>query len=272
MRYHTYDIRAKELEAALLEIGWAPYQARASTDDTCSPRLLQKPQAINTTHMCVLIRTHPGHNQTIEPLVKGLLVAADPLPGLNMNVFLFNTDPKRYASTLFMETLAKAINTEVGHCVVHVVKGFKTLPLPECYAYDYTDLMLKYVIDATTCSHILVTNGDNMYEPEFVSTVYQHMQQGRHIVGVDFRTHHPRGPAKKAHTVVKVAMKRAHIELGGVVVSRAAIQRTKAEFLPQGINTASMFARDFFFFKALFAGLRSNKDLVLVHKVLLHHM
>ena len=272
IRYHTYDIRAKELEASLLEIGWAPYQARASPDDTCSPTLPSKPQAINRTHMCVLTRTHPGQNQTIEPLVRSLLLAVDPLPGLTMDVFLFNTDPERYASTLFMETIAKAINTEVGYCGVHVVKGFKTLPLPTCYAYDYTDLTLKYVLDATTCSHILVTNGNNMYELEFVSTVYQHMQQGRHIVGVDFMTHHPRGPTNKINTVVKVAMKRGHIELGGVVVSRAAIQRTNAMFLPQGINTINMFARDFFFFKALLAGLQHDNDVVLVHKTLLHHM
>jgi len=115
------------------------------------------------------------------------------------------------------------------------------------WGYRATNYALEFLLDETnmervpsmrpkqTCDYFLFTNADNLYNAEFLETIHPGMRQRLDLLGVGVVTHHPRQSQTDNETKNNLVMQnagfaRAHVDLGAVTVSKAAILSAGARF------------------------------------------
>ena len=224
--------------------------------------------------LCVVVRTYAaGHRSQIRSFLTNVTWA--PVQDIEERVFLVNTDEDSAAggSFEFSEELkreAHCINNKTGRCSVHVLDvPFRARP--KSYGYDATDWALETLQASGGCSHFLVTNGDNRYSPDLLKVVQKEANDGKKLIAWDFITHYKR----MSSNLVSVQLQPGHIDLGSFVVEARVISQSGATFMPDGIGTVDVCARDWHFANGLAKHLLSSggggNQIALVHNVLLEH-
>jgi hypothetical protein len=116
---------------------------------------------------------------------------------------------------------------------------------------------------------ILNQLGDNMYNKAWFDTISPLVLNPMlHLIGWNFVTHHERNGLQQ--TVIETELARKRVDLGSVLVSSEAYKKSGASFLPAGLFTDDMFARDFFAIKKI-ESVISPFNIVILPRVLLFH-
>ena len=228
--------------------------------------------------VCVLVRTYHGHRVHLPGLLTSLFVAAEALHGVFVDVFLVNTEPgaSSPSGSPFPDVLRQmkeaADRGEYGgdgRSSVTVLDAPPNLPWsPEAFGYEFTDWALQRILElgSSRCRWMMFTNGDNYYMPYLFTELEEYIYRGFDMIAFDFITHHFR----LYTNVVHVKMRRGHVDLGAVLISRDVIQGApEAVFLP-GNDTGDKVARDFHFIKRMSRRIPPERT-VLVHRVLFSH-
>ena len=93
------------------------------------------------------------------------------------------------------------------------------------------------------------------------------------LLAYDFVSHHPRG---ERHTNIRVELaERGKVDLASVVERTPLVRRVQSHtlgrpFMPQGIHTTQVFARDYFYARELLSQARPNSTKIL-HQTLVFH-
>ena len=218
--------------------------------------------------MCVIARAYSG-----QDLTSFLSLARQESSNMEVRIFFLNTgadseqNGERFTDKI--KELATSSNKETGCCNVHLLEPpFQSEP--STYGYDLTDWALEALIDSGGCTHFLTTNADNYYIPGFLAATEEEINKGKDLVAFDFLTHHPRDGTN----VIDVKLERKFIDLGSFVISAEVVRKSGATFLPSGLATEEMFARDWFFVDKVQKYMKENKRqgrISLVHKVFYSH-
>eukprot|EP00578_Thalassiosira_sp_NH16_P025891 CAMPEP_0181089152 /NCGR_PEP_ID=MMETSP1071-20121207/7153_1 /TAXON_ID=35127 /ORGANISM="Thalassiosira sp., Strain NH16" /LENGTH=668 /DNA_ID=CAMNT_0023171087 /DNA_START=115 /DNA_END=2121 /DNA_ORIENTATION=+ len=260
--------------------------------------------------ICVIVRTHPHQADllpiTLLSLTQQSYTTSAQHNSYNndegdvaLSIFVVNTDPINYAEFAFMQNAANDANRRVGHAAVTVLgPSFHTTELPpvkNVFGYDVTDRVLDMLLltenhpkyhEDPKCTHFMFTNGDNFYPQNLLESILPAMKIGKQLIAWDFITHH-----KRKSNVISVEIKRRFVDLGAVLVTREAILNTEEgvsiisetesdaqvmgrmmhkRFLPNGIQTSDIFARDYFFFKEIYDQV-GKENVEIIHQVLFVH-
>mmetsp|Transcript_14700 Transcript_14700/g.29993 ORF Transcript_14700/g.29993 Transcript_14700/m.29993 type:complete len:515 (+) Transcript_14700:2-1546(+) len=218
--------------------------------------------------LCVIARAYSG-----QDITSFLSLARQESSNMEVRIFVLNTDADSEQNgvrfTDRIKALAASSNEETGRCNVHLLEPpFQSEP--STYGYDLTDWALEALIDSAGCTHFLTTNADNYYIPGFLAATEENINKGKELIAFDFLTHHPRDGTN----VINVKLERKFIDLGSFVTSAEVIRKSGATFLPNGLATEELFARDWFFVDKVQKYLKENQrqeQISLIHKVLYSH-
>lgn len=212
----------------------------------------------------MIMRTHRGQVNTLPIPLLSLTNQDYDGDDVSVRIFLTNTDPETYSETEFMTGAVRDTNSRAGYEAVTISMA-KDRPVERAYGYDVTDVILGDLLAADYCTHFMVTNGDNFYSSSWLGTILPYINDNKELIAWDFLSHHPRD-----YNVISVKFERKFVDLGSVLFARRAVDRTGARFLPSGILTDDMFARDWWFFKTLKEGA-PNSSVSTIHQVLYAH-
>lgn len=88
-------------------------------------------------------------------------------PNISLRIYLVNTDIASQQFDENLKTKVVKLNADFdGPPVVSIVTGQSTPRRVEknvFYGYDDTDMLLDHMLEDSVCSHVMLTNGDNMY-------------------------------------------------------------------------------------------------------------
>ena len=125
--------------------------------------------------------------------------------------------------------------------------------------YQATDKALEDLLETCGwCTHVLVTNSDNGYHPNFLRDT---LGAGRDLVAVDFVT---QGEALDVNIGV------GGIDLGAVLVSRRALELIRGYLpaLPEAAKAKDVHDADYWFVRR---GVDLGCTTKLIHEVLFYH-
>lgn len=125
--------------------------------------------------------------------------------------------------------------------------------------YQATDRALHDVLEhCRKCTHVLVTNSDNSYHPEFLEKV---LEANQDLVAVDFVTQGQN---------VNVSLGVGGIDLGAVLFSKSILSRIGGytQALPERASPKDVHDADYWFVQK---GLDEGGSLVFLHSVLFYH-
>ena len=168
-----------------------------------------------------LIRTYAGHFDTSNVFnILNHLQSLQKQEHTNWVAVLFNTDTKPLPK--FSQTISKMLKDDPRIQMMYV-------PVNQSYnlwdaGYRATDLALEQLVTSGNADFdwLVVTNGDNIYEPHFLSQ-FSKIDCDTDIVAVDFWSRYPRvGETVTSFSATRcqrVAMKRGYVDLGGAILS-----------------------------------------------------
>jgi hypothetical protein len=136
--------------------------------------------------------------------------------------------------------------------------------------YDRIDIALDYLLAASTCTHFLVTNGDNLYSSDWLNHIQPEIDRGKKLIAWDFTSHHDQLARNNSSNVISVQLERGRIGLGAFLVHRDVIEMTSARFLPEAVFRPSEDDAGFNFLRQLQDALH-DEDITLLHQVLSMH-
>jgi hypothetical protein len=140
------------------------------------------------------------------------------------------------------------------------LKGRKICEYSNYAYYRATDeALLSVVRDCPTCTHVLVTNGDNGYAPTFLHETLKHKEE---LVITDFAHE---GDMKVGE------LELGDLDLGGVLFRKSVLrggQHTFLSSLPPGATAMEVHNADFWFAKK---AVQDGASFTVVHKLLFYH-
>lgn len=116
------------------------------------------------------------------------------------------------------------------------------------------------MVDCPTCTHVLVTNGDNSYHPDFLVTA---LKEQRDLVITDFLSQ---------GKLVDSDFKLARLDLGGVLLDKKVFkdgQRSFLNSLPQKAIAKDVHDADWWFVQK--SVQEYGASYALVHQTLFYH-
>ena len=213
--------------------------------------------------VCVGVRAFRRHINSLETTVMSLLHQEEKNSRVQFKVLLMSTDArdlnpdKRDAGAMAFRATLEQVRDDVnywsGYSAVDIYEGSVTMPLPFFFAYDITESVRQHLLNHGSCDYIMFTNGDNVYSDKLVGTVLPEMRRKTDIIGFDFRTHHRDGD------IVRICPRRGELDVGAVMYRADALRRAGTSFLPEAIQTRSLFARDYFFHSGVRRGLNLDQ-------------
>ena len=103
------------------------------------------------------------------------------------------------------------------------------------YGYRQADLLLQHVLSDRSCTHVLVTNGDNLYTRAFLPATCGHMQRGAmDLISYLFSSHYKYtgeyrklGKVERAgqDVLFKTRLMKSWVDLGAVIVRADVLRR-----------------------------------------------
>jgi hypothetical protein len=204
------------------------------------------------------------------PLTFSLASAASVVKE-SVGLHLYVVDTGAPVETFTNSILAALKWVQESNCGVHRAG---MIPVPDSvktekfYGYAETEYGLKYMVQNNVgCSYYLFTNGDNIYSRYLFQEIAEPMGNGTDIICWDFVSHHLRNGVP--NTMIRSEFKRKHIDLGSCIISHNFIRDTGAEFLPQGIHTTDLYARDWYFIDNL---MKHNASKIIIPQILFMHL
>ncbi|GMI13430.1 hypothetical protein TrVE_jg6767 [Triparma verrucosa] len=196
-------------------------------------------------NLCILIRTSPSHFYSLPTLLTSLLTSPLP-PSLTLSLTLHNFDTSPLSPPFYSHILS-----HLSHLPPSPSLRTRFSPISHPYdnLYGYTHTSLP---KSSSCTHHLITNGDNYYLPEFVSSLS--FKKGLLFQTVDFLSHHPRD-----YNVIKNEVKRGFIDLGSFVFSDEIEVKGFMDLDIPESDRLGNFARDWYFVKELTKNLKHNQ-------------
>ena len=279
---HTYAVRAGELSQIVKSAFNVTFVKREITIAAAS-----SPAPTTGASLCVGIRTMPAHGTHLDVLLRSfagqhLRQRARGGPGFSARYFVVDTEgDASFAEN--MHGMVDDINAMLGEAnamnVVSFEKAAQKSTANQFYGYDDTDELVSYMLSLQECRQgwLLLTNGDNLYNSAWMSTIAPLVRDKTlNLVAWDFITHHSRSVLQDPKQLsteqqVRVAFRRGFVDLGSMMVRSSVVERANARFLPEGLFTTDLFARDYFFVQQILAAINRRTSTRLVHKTLLFH-
>ena len=141
------------------------------------------------------------------------------------------------------------------------------------------------------CDYIMITNGDNMYNNAWFDIISNIIINNPliELIGWDFITHHPRfvinhnnnnnnnnrrntknEREKLTQQLITIKLERKYVDLGSILIKTMVYETAKVKFLPQGLFTDDIFARDYITLMKLLEYIDEN-NIHLIHQALMFH-
>lgn len=155
-------------------------------------------------HPCILVRTYSGNRNGLVSLLWSLLLSGHP----NLRAFVVDTGKSPAPG---LPGIVRNINALSGRDWVEVSRRMFAKDVApqfpafkeEDYGYILTDLVMEDLMSGTKgislpstplCDTLTVTNGDNVYSPEFLrQTLEPIANQGKVMVGTNWVSHYDFG-------------------------------------------------------------------------------
>mmetsp|Transcript_43033 Transcript_43033/g.135045 ORF Transcript_43033/g.135045 Transcript_43033/m.135045 type:complete len:1005 (-) Transcript_43033:173-3187(-) len=254
------EVRGTALRKGLSKHGLMPASAGACNH-------IEKPQQV-----CFLVRTYFDQKQALEELVNSLVDQST--DAVDVRAFIVNTDMRRSpevpAFEAALEEMEARVNAGQGRCAMKVLKP-DFVPDRNIYGYDVTDWATDLILRGAGCTHMVFTNGDNSFSGDLIETIEDGLAVND-MIAWDFETHHHRS---HGGNLISVALEKRFIDLASFVVRSDVLRNSGAKFLPRGVFSRDVFARDWHFVEKVAMHLkdagRFNK-IQLLHKTMLHHL
>mmetsp|Transcript_43031 Transcript_43031/g.135032 ORF Transcript_43031/g.135032 Transcript_43031/m.135032 type:complete len:1004 (-) Transcript_43031:173-3184(-) len=255
-----HEVRGTALRKGLSKHGLMPASAGACNH-------IEKPQQV-----CFLVRTYFDQKQALEELVNSLVDQST--DAVDVRAFIVNTDMRRSpevpAFEAALEEMEARVNAGQGRCAMKVLKP-DFVPDRNIYGYDVTDWATDLILRGAGCTHMVFTNGDNSFSGDLIETIEDGLAVND-MIAWDFETHHHRS---HGGNLISVALEKRFIDLASFVVRSDVLRNSGAKFLPRGVFSRDVFARDWHFVEKVAMHLkdagRFNK-IQLLHKTMLHHL
>lgn len=220
--------------------------------------------------LAVVVRTYPDHLHALPVMMGSLFVASKRAGNVALRLVLVNTDPKSWQDNTFMGNVLQQTQWPLSSCPNSSVevKTFPEQPWPDAYGYDYTQYALDYILQGDEShDYFLFTNGDNLFNADFLKATLPFMDEGNDIIAYDFVSHH------QSNTLIKVRFQFTFIDLASALFSHKAIAAARKDgrgtFTPERELTKDMFFRDWRFVEELIS--RPGVTTAIAPGVLLFH-
>lgn len=212
--------------------------------------------------VCVLIRTFFMHRAALPALIGSL--AANNYP--NLNIFLIDTEGNFEEMPDFVHLFNLLYNKDFVH-LSGATKELMKAKYPEYllndFGYRLTDMAMEELSAPDSkynCDYFVATNGDNLYNSEFIWHTMPHMRKSVDIVGVEFASHYCYDKAEYfrprtgcyAHHYTQFKLQR--IDVGAALIRKQKLLDLKMNFIqrflkddPKGERVERWFCDGFFF-------------------------
>jgi hypothetical protein len=216
---------------------------------------------IDNIDVCCLVRTFIGHESQLIVLLASLTDAALHAKNIRIKFFIIDTDPVQSVGNFYVERTILHLRQQYLNDIYHhvIFKNHSYQPRLT-YGYDATDQLLTAILDSSipsatneNCAYFLVTNGDNYYSHYLFKEIEDGLKS--HIDLIAFNYIH-------RWNAYGVQLQHSAIDLGAAVVSGRAILNARAMFLPKGLDTEDMVARDWYFFQFILKAINSTNSIV----------
>ncbi len=227
--------------------------------------------------ICVGVRTFDQHASWIEVLIRSLLAQHVTSPHKNyLDLLLFLTDTESSPSSPFNRFLVDTVdrvNRDFGRDQVFLVSDKFSPPrkFPNAlYGYDETDALVSFLLTLPQCRWLMMTNGDNMYNKAWFDAVAPIVVSASKtpnsaaaraevvdLIGWDFATHHPRKNGRQQ--IISIQLARKFVDLGSILVRASLYSHLQVQFLPDGLFTRDLFARDFHLIMRILRYIRESR-------------
>lgn len=212
--------------------------------------------------ICCAVRTYFMHKDLLMVLLASLTESSLASKRVDVEFFIIDTDPRVTPWNFFIEKTVLHLRQQYQKDIYHHVKfNGSAYDAKKTWGYDATDELLAHLIsNAGQCDYFLFTNGDNYYSHYLFTELDRHLVDRTDIVAFDYI--HRTEPKS-------VEFRHSLIDLGAAVISRSSIEKTKVRFLPRGLETPEMVARDWYFFERILS--MPNAKTKIIRKTLFVH-
>lgn len=175
-------------------------------------------------HVCAIVRTYQGQAATLNIAIESILYQAN--IGIDVSISVINTG----ASEMQWSNLPKDVRICISP-IRHVDNNVET------WGYVETDQELHRIREgnnkirngAKSCTHILVTNGDNYYRPGVFQDALPYLRKGYPAVSYSFVT--TSRHVNSVSGMLRVcAFKHGQVDLGSVLLNIVAMSNSNLTF------------------------------------------
>jgi len=213
--------------------------------------------------VCVIVRTYHLHRHLLPALIASLAASIYP----NLHIFLVDTQGD-FADLSSFESLFNVLyNKDFVH-TSNITREAIYARFPSFqrnlndYGYVQADLMMEELISSKKyqCDYFVATNGDNLYNVDFLAHTVEYTRKSTDLVAVGFASHYcfknaeVFRPIAGCYAQQEPEFKVQRIDVGGALIRKEKMVEAHLNFVmnylkndPTGTHTEFWFLDGYFF-------------------------